>query len=136
MLSNFVVALSLSTSAIAWTFPDIRNTGDSTLANKACNKALEADIKCDTYVGRLSMSEIEWTPEVAKAADSFCTKTCSDSLRSWFDTVAEECDDGEDGYHDTEGKKHFHTGFGGDAWRVWNATCAKDPETGRYCLGT
>ncbi|RGP68829.1 hypothetical protein FSPOR_5035 [Fusarium sporotrichioides] len=131
MLLNLVLALSLSTSAIADILPDVRRPGDSTLTNKACNKALEADVKCDKFLPLLLEEYPEWTQEKIELADSICTDTCYDSLQSWFDTVTHACDEGEDNFLVLD--KVSHTGLGGELWRSWNETCVKDPQTGRYC---
>ncbi|KAG8669374.1 hypothetical protein FPOAC2_08702 [Fusarium poae] len=132
MLFNIIVALSLSTSVSAWIIPDLRKSDDSTLTNKACNKALEKEIHCDKFLsGVMSDDDSKWTKKKVELADSVCTDTCYNSLQSWYDTVTDACDNGEDNYLLLD--KVSHTGFGGNLWASWNETCVKDPRTGRYC---
>ncbi|KAM0226860.1 hypothetical protein ACHAPO_012013 [Fusarium lateritium] len=132
MLFNIFMALRLSTSALAGTIPDLRRSDDSTLTNKACNKALEKEIYCDKFLsGVMSDDESLWTKKKVELADSVCTDTCYNSLQSWYDTVTDACDNGEDNYLLLD--KVSHTGLGGSLWASWNETCVKDPKTDRYC---
>ncbi|KAM5379429.1 hypothetical protein ACJZ2D_004127 [Fusarium nematophilum] len=58
--------------------------------------------------------------------DSVCDKGCGNSLRKWFNTVAEACDG-----HKLDGTVPML--MGGNIWAGYNETCLLDKKTGEYC---
>ncbi|KAM0243049.1 hypothetical protein ACHAP5_006921 [Fusarium lateritium] len=97
----------------------------------ACAKALKAKIVCDDYVPHMNLNHYQkWVGDV-ELADKICTDSCSESFRSWNDTVTKDCAE------DMKEADYYHMGFFisnvGYIWQGFNETCLKDDESGRYC---
>ena len=104
--------------------------------SKACGKALTTDIECHTYVPHMNLNHYQkWVGDV-ELANKVCTDTCSDSFRSWNDTVAKDCaaDMNSSDYiaRITPDSLILSTS---QIWQAFNETCVKDDESGRYCQG-
>ncbi|KAH7150722.1 hypothetical protein DER46DRAFT_512153 [Fusarium sp. MPI-SDFR-AT-0072] len=96
------------------------NVGDT------CVKALSADISCHEYIHSFMQPRYRGSLENVTLTDQICTGTCSASLRSWFNTVADVCADEDFG-------GGVPKRYGGYIWNGWNDTCIKDPKTKKYC---
>lgn len=98
---------------------------DVTLA-KSCINALTATIDCHSYVQTFTELHYRQSLQNVTLTDAICTTGCSQSLRSWFDSVSTAC----------AGKTvggAIPTKYGGYMWAEWNETCVKDPRTKQYC---
>ena len=131
---NFILCLGFP--MVAATF----NMGDPAITkgrvSKACGKALKADIECHTYIPHMNSNHYQkWVGDV-ELANRICTDTCSDSFRSWNDTVAKDCDaDMNSSDYIAKVTPALLILNISQMWQGFNETCVKDDESGRYCQG-
>jgi len=95
---------------------------------EGCISALSSSIECLDYVKLFTQPTYRGSLNNDTLTDLICATGCSASLKSWFDSVAVNC----------EGKllnNALPTKFGGYIWAGFNETCLKDPVTGDYCNG-
>ncbi|KAM0552386.1 hypothetical protein ACHAPJ_007946 [Fusarium lateritium] len=124
-MTRLIIALCLSMSASAFKIYDAEDFEDKKI-EKNCAKALTANIDCNNYIRDFKEPAYQgWIGDV-KLADSVCTETCSESLRSWYDTATKECGEKASG-RDSPAR------YGGYIWQGWNETCVKDTKTDQYC---
>jgi hypothetical protein len=122
--STFVFALSLSTSAHAFTVYDKDLAKKYYSNNEACLKALTTDLKCNEVVTELN--ETGWQgsledDEDNTITDSICSKTCHQSLQQWVAGVEKNC-------------KEERIVLAERMPGGWKQLCDKDI-AGRYCNG-
>lgn len=131
---NFI--LSLGFPMIAATF----SMGDPAIregrVSKACGKALEMDIECHNHIPDMNLNYYQkWVGDV-ELANKICTKTCSDSFRSWNDTVTRDCAEDIISSDSLVRWAPVMLMFSiSQMWQGFNETCVKDTESGRYCQG-
>ncbi|KAJ4137156.1 hypothetical protein NW768_002737 [Fusarium equiseti] len=102
--------------------------------SKACGKALRTEIECHTYIPHMNSNHYQkWVGDV-ELANRICTDTCSDSLRSWNDTVTKDCaEDMNSSDSDARLAPILALLTINHKWQGFNETCVKDDESGRYC---
>jgi hypothetical protein len=129
---SLIIALELSLVANAFQVQSDIHIGQGNFVH-GCAKALAAEVECNRYTWSLGQySYIGWVGD-ARLADAMCTATCSDSLRSWNETVAKECAKDRN-RSDPYPLDDLITQVN-DIRQMWNATCIKDSKSGYYCLG-
>ncbi|KAH7250882.1 hypothetical protein BKA59DRAFT_523611 [Fusarium tricinctum] len=92
--STLVFALSLSTSARAFSVYHKDAAKEYYSDNEACFKALTVDLKCNEAV--VDLNETGWQgsledDEDNTITDSICSKTCHQSLQQWVAGVEKDC---------------------------------------------
>ncbi|KAF4443789.1 hypothetical protein FACUT_1070 [Fusarium acutatum] len=133
-MANFLVALGLFMSASALQMMKPKDLDSlETSVSKACEQVLTAEVDCDEYIRELTDPNLfrGETDEDMEMAPTICNKQCSNSFQSWYQKLNKECAE-EDFLSELYPPNYFL--FGGNTTSSgWNQTCAKDPETGRYC---
>lgn len=129
---SLIIALELSLFANAFQVQSDVHIGQGNFVN-GCAKALAAEVECNRYTWSLGQyGYIGWVGD-ARLADAICTATCSDSLRSWNETVAREC--AEDSNRPDPDRLDGLITQANHIQQMWNATCIKDTKSSYYCLG-
>ncbi|KAH6957440.1 hypothetical protein HG530_014851 [Fusarium avenaceum] len=128
---SLIIALELSLVANAFHVQSDAYIGQGNFTN-GCAKALAAEVECNRYAWSLGQyGYIGWVGD-ARLADAICTATCSDSLRSWNETVAREC--AEDSNRPDPDLLDGLITQANHIRQMWNATCIKDTKSSYYCL--
>jgi hypothetical protein len=131
---SLIIALNFPVATTAFQF--FHKTVEDGHVSQACAKALTAGIECHEYINAMNLNHYQkWVGDV-KLADEICSDTCSDSFRSWNDTVAKDC---AEEINSSDSKPRYTTDWFMSAvgyyWQGFNETCVKDTQSNRYCQG-
>ncbi|RTE79638.1 hypothetical protein BHE90_005873 [Fusarium euwallaceae] len=121
------VIFALALCANAFVIYDADDLSGGNLGDE-CIGSLAADIACHSEVQTFMRLGYRGSLASTAKTDLICTGACSASIRSWFNSVASNCEGKSFSDDDTVPMK-----FGGYMWAGWNETCVKDPKTKKYC---
>ncbi|RGP62909.1 hypothetical protein FSPOR_8892 [Fusarium sporotrichioides] len=130
---SLILAFGLSMAVNAFKFRSDEFVDMGDYFDKRCNKALKTDIDCDANTRLLVQSSVVGWLGSNNIVDGLCLATCFDSLQRWNKTVTEECaKDLDRAYPPLQLGEIIAEA--NEAWQMWNATCIRDTNSGRYCF--
>ncbi|RGP81398.1 hypothetical protein FLONG3_542 [Fusarium longipes] len=128
---GFLLALSLLLTTNAFKLQSDAYI-DSANLTEGCTKALKIDLECDKNARMLGKSSYAGWIGSNQLADAICTTTCFDSLQNWNETVTKDCAKDRNA-SDSRVLQGLIT-EASEISLMWNTTCIRDTDSGRYCL--